>query len=204
MCKKPRCSAPFYLPSVLCFDLSACPQWSNCPRCLVLSPTDLCDSLYGLSFLASEGCYRRAVQENENPLSPAGMFQSLEIDLWNGSFLGSPLEWCQTWGHPAAQVARQLERRPSTSLLQRRGSSPRRPTANITLFTWLESDVRELKEVMCAYTCLPWWSWLRFLLNQSNKNKIALWSLRSTVLLCLAQTIPHNPRLKSHPLLSFF
>ncbi len=88
-------------------------------------PTGLCDSLYGRSILAFDGCYRQAVWENGNPVSSTGMLQSLEVDLWNGDVFGTPQEWCQTgWG-----------------------GFPRRPTADITLLAWLESDVTELEEV---------------------------------------------------------
>lgn len=118
-------------------------------------PPDLCDSLYGLSILASDSCYRLAVLENGNPLSPTGMLQSLDVDLLNGDFLGTPLEWCQTLGHTAAQDSRHLETRPSNSLLRKGGGGfPRRPTADITLFAWLESDVTELKEVRENCTCI--------------------------------------------------
>lgn len=91
------------------------------PDVLSSPPPDLCDSLYGLSILASDGCYGLAVLENGNPLSPTGTLQSLDVDLLNGDFLGTPLEWCQTLGHTAAQDSRRLETRPSNSLLRKRG-----------------------------------------------------------------------------------
>lgn len=51
--------------------------------------TALCASLYGRSIFPFDGSCRQALLESGNPASPAGMLQSLEIDLWNGHFFGT-------------------------------------------------------------------------------------------------------------------
>lgn len=154
----------FQLKLIWSSDLTACLQGSN-PDVLSCPSPDLCGALYGLSNLASDGCYTQAALENGNPRSPTGVLQSLDADLWNGDFLGTQREWCQTWGHTAAWDTKQLETRPSTSLFHREkwvcvcecvcvgGGFPQRPTAHFALFSWLESDVTELKEASenCAY-----------------------------------------------------
>lgn len=144
-----------------------------------------------ISILALNVCHRQAVLENGHPTSPAGMLQSLEVDLWNGDFLGTPLEWCQTWGHTAAQATRQLEKKSSHF------SAAKKKKGGFPSGTYSQHHIVYLLSVWCnraergyvrTYTCLPSKPWLRFLFNQSNKNKIAVCGWRSTALLCLAQT----------------
>lgn len=111
----------WYFQLKLIWSLTACLRGSN-PDVLSSPSPHLCGSLYGLSNLASDGCYTQAVPENGNPRSPTGVLQSLDVDLWNGDFLGTQRKLCQTWGHTAAWDTRQLETRPSTSLFQREKS----------------------------------------------------------------------------------
>ena len=88
MCKKPRCSHPFYLPSVLCFDLSACPRWSNCPRCLVLSTYW---SLWFSSWTVFFGIWR-LLQAN-----CAGEWKPTEPSRHVLKFRNWPLKWQFPW-----------------------------------------------------------------------------------------------------------
>lgn len=116
-------------------------------------PTDLCDSLHGLSILAFDGFYRQAVLENANPVSPTGLLQSLEVDLCNGDFIWDSTRvisdirsCCSGPPAPPGEQAFHFWRWGGW------GVPPLETYSQHHTVSWLESDATELKDVRtCIY-----------------------------------------------------
>lgn len=86
--KGPGCSDLPCLPSVQCFGLSACPQWSNTHRCLVLSTFwslwfPLWTVYFGIGWLLQTSC--------------AGEWKPNEPNRHVAEFRSWPLKWRFPW-----------------------------------------------------------------------------------------------------------